>query len=247
MSNIIPYTPKLDYLELHSGEKIKQITVDSVYSKLRNILKIVYVVSGQDKNLDDKGTDLNIQTSLFANDLKNKFSNLTLEEVSELMNRGVRKEFGEYYGLNVVTFNDWAKAFITLPERHNSLKTAHTLKEKELSVDDIEKINKDAITTMIDTYKRTKQVLNYGNAKFLYLWNTKQLRFGKTQQEMYLIQAERNVNKYLSEELQRAKDGLKKNDVKRIDAEIAELIAGENPSVKAEAANLALIDWIEKL
>lgn len=247
MSDIIAYTPKLDYVELHSGEKIKQITVDSVYSKLRNILKIVYVVSGQDKNLDEKGVDLNIQTSLFANDLKNKFSNLTLDEVSEIMNRGVRKEFGEYYGLNVVTFNDWAKAFIALPERHDSLKTVHKLKEKELSVDDIEKINKDAIATMIDTYKRTKEVLNYGNANFLYLWNTKQLRFGKTQQEMYLIQAERNVNKYLSEELQRAKDGLKKNDVKRIDAEIAELIAGENPSVKAEAAKLALIDWIEKL
>lgn len=244
MTDITPYKPKNDYIELHKGDKISTIDIEPLYVELHRIIRTIYFVSGQGKSADAK--DISVQAKLFANDLKTKYKTLTVAEVSEFMNRGVRKELGEYYGINVVTFNDWAKAFIALPERHASLQTVHKLKEKTLSVDEIADLNKKSIETMIETYRRTGEVLNYGNSNFLFLWKSGQLRFGDTQKELYMIQAENNVNQMLSLELQRAKDELKRSEVKRINEEIEGLISGDNKQVKSEAAKLALKDWIEK-
>jgi len=176
MTNIVPYKPRLDYIELHSGDKISTIDIEPLYKEVHGIIRTVYYVAGQGKTIEQR--DIDAQARLFANDLKNKYSHLTTAEVSEFMNRGVRDELGEYFGLSVKTYNIWAKAFIALADRHDSLTTVHKLKEKELTVDEIEDLNKKAIATMIETYHRTNEVLNYGNQNFLYLWRTQQLRFG---------------------------------------------------------------------
>ena len=53
----------------------------------------------------------------YLEDLKRYFPGLALEEVKEIIQDGVRKEYGEFYGLNAGTLYDWTCAYMRSPKR----------------------------------------------------------------------------------------------------------------------------------
>jgi len=58
----------------------------------------------------------------YLEDLKRYFPGLALEEVTEIIRDGVRKEYGEFYGLNAGTLYDWTCAYMRSPKREAYVK-----------------------------------------------------------------------------------------------------------------------------
>ena len=52
-----------------------------------------------------------------------RHKNLTIQEVSIAMENGVLEDYGEYFGLNIQTFNNWLKAYTKSDQRFNAKKT----------------------------------------------------------------------------------------------------------------------------
>ena len=66
------------------------------------------------------GNDLTLISIGLTKDLKERFGGLTIEEVDIALNNGVRGDYGVYYGLNLITFLDWIKAYSVSNARINA-------------------------------------------------------------------------------------------------------------------------------
>lgn len=63
------------------------------------------------KGIKLEADDLRFMAREFARAVFERFSGLTIEEISVALDKGVKKDFGDYYGLNVITFIDWVRAY----------------------------------------------------------------------------------------------------------------------------------------
>ena len=61
--------------------------------------------------------DADIMARIYSKDLAESFSGLDLAEIKNIIRGGIRKEYGEFYGLNAGTLYDWTCAYMTSPAR----------------------------------------------------------------------------------------------------------------------------------
>lgn len=62
------------------------------------------------------------------NEIKRYFINLKIDELDLCFQNGVRKQYGEYFGLNIVTFHQWIKSYMAEEKRAEALKIRSTPK-----------------------------------------------------------------------------------------------------------------------
>ena len=60
------------------------------------------------------------------NEIKRYFINLKIDELDLCFQNGVRKQYGEYFGLNIVTFHQWIKSYMAEEKRVEALKIRST-------------------------------------------------------------------------------------------------------------------------
>lgn len=60
------------------------------------------------------------------NEIKRYFINLKIDELDLCFQNGVRKVYGEYFGLNIVTFHQWIKSFMAEEKRLKAIKIRST-------------------------------------------------------------------------------------------------------------------------
>ena len=60
------------------------------------------------------------------NEIKRYFINLKIDELDLCFQNGVRKVYGEYFGLNIVTFHQWIKSFMAEEKRLEAIKIRST-------------------------------------------------------------------------------------------------------------------------
>lgn len=88
-------------------------------SDLAVLIGGVYAQIGQ--SID--GKELAGMASALFRDLQTRYSMLTLHEVGLALDNGLRGDYGQYYGLSVITFNNWLKAYKQSDERYKAIKS----------------------------------------------------------------------------------------------------------------------------
>ena len=71
----------------------------------------LYLLAGQ---AIDKDT-LKAQVGLLRKEIETYFSSLEVKDFEAALNRGIRGEYGQYFGLNLITYQNWLKAFRAAP------------------------------------------------------------------------------------------------------------------------------------
>lgn len=61
--------------------------------------------------------DAAIAAGFFLEDLQEDYDGLDTIEIAPILRRGVRGEYGDYYGLNAATFRKWVQAYLASDER----------------------------------------------------------------------------------------------------------------------------------
>ncbi len=97
--------PVLPVSEAVATVKIKQIP--EIYNPLVVLIGYIYLLRGQKPDTEE----LVFQASELERELKDNYSYLTLEEVRIALENGVKKRYGEYFGLNVVSYIEWLDAY----------------------------------------------------------------------------------------------------------------------------------------
>lgn len=92
------------------------------------------------------------------NEIKRYFINLKIDELDLCFQNGVRKQYGEYFGLNIVTFHQWIKSYMSEEKRAEALKIRSTPRIepiKEYTAEDKIRIRDEFMNHAKSTYMKS--------------------------------------------------------------------------------------------
>jgi hypothetical protein len=98
--------------------KIKEETAENIKKFLAVQVQGLFLLSGQEP--DKK--DVVLITREVYKDLEKKYKGLTLKEIEYIFEQGIRGEYGDNYGINVISINRWLKTYYHSEERKQALK-----------------------------------------------------------------------------------------------------------------------------
>ena len=64
-----------------------------------------------------KAEDTELAARMYMDDLERLFPMIDLKEITTILRNGIRKEYGEFYGINAGTLYDWTTEYLQSPER----------------------------------------------------------------------------------------------------------------------------------
>lgn len=86
------------------------------------------------------------------------FKNITTGDLGLALANGVRGMYGEYFGLNIATFNRWVRHYAQSEERKQAKQINETTYEPKMSKQQAEKDFKRAINEQFKHYKKTGEL-----------------------------------------------------------------------------------------
>lgn len=119
----------------NNNQKIRLI--DDKNSLVRQIHALINMTIF-DKGVNMEKDDINLIKKRVTDDIMKDFKGLSLEDVQLAFYYGVRGEFGEYYGINPITFYGWLKSYknVLLPSvLKEVLPLLPKMEEKEVEID----------------------------------------------------------------------------------------------------------------
>lgn len=108
---------------------------------------------------------------LIINDLNLYYPYVRILEVANAITQGIRREFGDYYGFNVIAVHGFVEKYLELEERRGALERQNryldSLQEpEELTPEQIEQIMADGLMNCRDTYLTTGRIIDWGHPNY---------------------------------------------------------------------------------
>lgn len=116
------------------SEKILDAKKSDMMKMILEVLPKTYYDAGQvmpGHDVNAQKQNLQVLSGALYEEIKTFFPFLKVEELKLSFRNGVRGEYGEFFGLNIVTFHKWIKGFISDERRKQSLLAIKTAKEAE--------------------------------------------------------------------------------------------------------------------
>lgn len=139
-------------------------------------------------------------TNLIIIDIKEYFPRLTLDEFNLAVRRGLRFEYGKYYGFNVLSVHKFIESFLACEEREMALskqqRYLQEAKDREtepLSVEQKWEIMKHGILSQFEAYKSTKVIRDYGNASYDFFAKAGVIQLSNEEKKLIFKEAEEMV------------------------------------------------------
>lgn len=124
MENNNALIPAVSMVVAVDRPKVRELTTPEVYNPLVVLIAHLYLLRGQQV----ESGDLRFQAGELEQELRSSYPWLSLEEVRIALDNGVKKKYGEYYGLNVITYLDWIKAYAESEARRKAKEEAELAK-----------------------------------------------------------------------------------------------------------------------
>ena len=170
--------PKLSPVEVDLLNASQSATVVELFDGNRNRLaeEINHMVTSNFSALGQKPKtekEISIIVIGLIEEIQSYFPNLTMQELKIALNKGIRGEFGEFMGVNVITYHKFIKAFLNDEKRKDViLKQREYIEEQnraksESEIAQIEKEFWENETKRIAEFKKTG-VLKTDNYETLY-------------------------------------------------------------------------------
>lgn len=132
---------------------IKDQREEDLYKPFVLIIGKVHALRGQSIETED----LRFMAREFSRSIYERFPGLTIEEVSIALDKGVKKDFGEYFGLNVITFLDWVKAYQNSEARQKVLEEKRRAELPEKAAPTKEEIERMQIRNALASFEGYRQ------------------------------------------------------------------------------------------
>jgi hypothetical protein len=144
--------------------------IDTNTNTYVDLLTQVYAVSGQKSS----GVDMAILAKQLKAEINTYFKHLTFAELSIAINNALRGEYGEIYGINVVTFHKAIKGYLnaenTLRERKAVLARLNNPPQKDLPAEEKEDRLKASFNRLKQDVKDGKSLVDDFGAMGCYNW-----------------------------------------------------------------------------
>jgi hypothetical protein len=174
-----------------NGLRVRDCVETRLKGRLSVIIYTLFEIAGQTPSEHDA----NVIVREVGKDLQKKYANLTLDEVDYALNAGVRGEYGEYFGINVVSINKWLRAYYNSEERIEAqrskifpelaLQQQSTLTDREIL-----EIKLEAYDKALSLAKGGKYVKDTGNTVYNFLYERGEISFTDAENATFMQQAQ---------------------------------------------------------
>ena len=165
----------------------------------------------------DMSAMLVFDTQELTNDLQTipEFKTLKLPQIREAFQKGLSGGYGEFYGLNCVTYAKWIRAYLSEQKTPNGQIEHEAVKlrisqEKPLTQAEKDKISETNFKTVFEKWRRTGIIQDYGSACYYYLERIGKINLSVQEKNEYMQRAEQLEHQRLQEKLEEAKSKLDK-------------------------------------
>jgi hypothetical protein len=158
MSNQLATTAqtKNPYALALMAKKLNDMPLKEAKMHIADILSRAYFEIGLSDDKVPSDADQKLMIEAMYEEIKTVFPNCTVDELKLCMRNGVRREYGDYYGLNIATFNQWLKAFAQSERRRRAkLESEQRAETPPVSKEEALQMWKEVMVKYFNEYKTT--------------------------------------------------------------------------------------------
>lgn len=252
----INYAPTLTnderkFIECGVGKRVKELDKYDLSSFLVELLTKIKFEAGHKPEIlkEDEYQKLVAVVNSVYNDIKNYFSTLTKNDIQHAFHLGVRKEYGEYMGINPVTIFQWLRCYAADAKRMEAKKKQAAYLEslnspKKLTEEEKYNIMNDAVKKAFEIVKSGKYFDDIGNAVYNYLDKKAKINFTKERKDGIVNLARVACKERYLNKLHYIKDSFEKNAIKEALKNIETQVT---PDIIIEAKRIALNQYFSEL
>lgn len=145
---------------------------DAKYSDLTNYLAKAIGIVFAIRSAETESNNIQYMAKELARAVWERFPGISIAELGIALDRGVKRDYGDYFGLNVVTFLDWVRAYFYSSERKIAVseKNQLALPPKTVPTDkEFEELRRKNTISMFELYKHYGVLIGDPSYPFAYL------------------------------------------------------------------------------
>lgn len=235
-------------LARYTGKKINELDANYAGERLKEFINTTIFESGY------KTENISLLILSVIKDIFADFGHLTLEEVRLAYRMGIRKKFGDFMGMSVITFYGWLRIYTEtlMLEAHRAMLMIRKEENVLISVEKKKELHMNWLNTHIEDFERRKKgesVKQYDFGHLFYNYCQKNGIGYLTRLEKKELYEEAKVSVINNHSVQNAKDIYQAKDFRKLvsDIESGEIDESAEEKIKAEARRLAVPRIFDKL
>lgn len=145
---------------------------DTRYSDLTNYIAKAIGFVFAIRSAEIEAHNIQYMTKELARAVLERFPGISMAELGIALDKGVKRDYGDYFGLNVVTFLDWVRAYFYSPERKIAVfeKNQLALPPKTVPTEEeFEELRRRNTISMFEMYKHYRVLIGDPSYPFAYL------------------------------------------------------------------------------
>lgn len=161
--------------------------------------------------------EIDIMVASITKNIQDKYKQIRTEEIATAIFNGVRKEYGEYMGLSVITFEIFIKGYLNSSYRMNLAKSVPQLEAPKEPTRE-EKFNLAAFNAIqaFLSYSNSKDITLVAPSVYRFLRKLELVSYEEEEQAEFIAQAEKEVKEELLKQKTKVLDKNKRLEIGRM-------------------------------
>lgn len=239
------------------SQKVIEMKKQDAMKQFIDLLSKTYFDAGQvvqGYNVTEQSKYLQAMANALHEEIKDSFPFIRIDELKLAFKHGLRGEYGEYFGLNIKTYNQWIKGWQFDQKRQEAIKRIKEANEREpdpiMSKEQAELAWKKTIQDQFKKYKETGFiVISMPFMLFTELENRGVIKITTAEKWQYIEKAKEEFKKRMLKKRQLliGKTGFHAITELITRLETKQTNAADQNAIKAVACELAILEFYDKI
>lgn len=172
-----------EYITAGYAEKLTDMDEDVALKHLITIVNKSYIEMEKSPggiNPHERKRFVDVFAKLIRNDLIFHFPQLTLKELEIAIRKGIRNQFGPYYGFSVVSIHMFVEKYLESDERRDAMAKQHRFLLMQQTPQEPPAINqweimRTGLLQCYNNYCKTRRIIDFGNVNYELLVKAKEI------------------------------------------------------------------------
>lgn len=201
-------TNEAEFVKANFARKVSDMTVIEAERALAQLVNRAYSELGQlpagSVHVERNQFLAGIGKLIYC-DLMLYFPCITIQEVGHAIKRGIRREYGEYFGFNVIAVHMFVEKYMSSEERTEALRRQNvflaSLEESEAPDREKQwKLFREGLLSCYEIYKTKRQIIDFGCINYEFLVKAGQIKLSADEKRKIYQQAVAQVKNEQAQE-----------------------------------------------
>lgn len=192
-----------EFVRASVSQRVMQMTEAEATDQIRKIINRTLAELGQHpagSRPEQQARYLEAMSKMILSDIKCYFPNITIREVANAVNRGIRRQYGEYFGFNSISVHFFMENYLNGEDRTAALARQERFRVSK-EPDEVPPVEKQrelilyGFRNCYEIYLSTGRVTDFGNMNYDLLDRIGLMNFSNREKWDMYHQAEKEIRK----------------------------------------------------